>query len=155
MNEHGVVVDGLSVAWSFFCLLTMTQSQTSSGSFSRTPWRKSHGDEWDRTRKPTATYKETFWDATSAALPSWVGACLKSVLGMTVVLYILNQKHMLPKPLSAVVSKTLFWPTIPITVGRRLGNWITEVDDTVLMGGAPFGFARIPEKLHDEYDVSD
>jgi len=74
---------------------------------------------------------------------------------MTVLLYILNQKHMLPKPLSAVVSKTLFWPSMPITVGRRVGNWITEVDDTVVMGGAPFGFAKIPEKLYDEYNVSD
>ena len=76
------------------------------------------------------------------------------MIGGTITLYILNQKHLLPKPLSAVVSKTLFWPTLPITVSRRVGRWVTEVDDTVVMGGAPFGFFRIPQQLHDNYGVS-
>lgn len=73
---------------------------------------------------------------------------------MTVVLIVLNQKALLPKPLAAVVSKVLFWPTLPITVGLRLGKWSTEIDDTVVMGGAPFGFAGIPETLYQEYGVS-
>jgi hypothetical protein len=96
----------------------------------------------------------TFWNAAAAALPSWSAGFLKTALGMTVALYVLNQKHFLPKPLSAVVSKALFWPTLPITVGRRIGEWTTVVDDVVVMGGAPFGFAKIPEKLHDSFGVS-
>jgi hypothetical protein len=102
-------------------------------------------------RKPPS---ETFWNATAAALPSFSALCLKTALGLTIALYVLNQKHLLPKPLSAVVSKTLFWPTLPITVGRRIGQWSTVVDDVVVMGGAPFGFAKIPEKLHESYGVS-
>jgi atypical dual specificity phosphatase len=73
---------------------------------------------------------------------------------MTVTLYILNQKHLLPKPIGRVVSKSLFWPTLPITLARRIGCWSTVVDETVVMGGAPFGFANIPEHLHDEYGVT-
>jgi atypical dual specificity phosphatase len=38
---------------------------------------------------------------------------------------------------------------MPITVARRIGHWTTEIDDTVIMGGAPFGFAKIPDQLHD------
>ena len=78
----------------------------------------------------------------------------KTFLGVTVGLYILNQKHLLPKPLSRVVSKALFWPTLPITVSKRLGAWVTVVDDTVVMGGAPFGFWGIPETLYQEFGVS-
>jgi hypothetical protein len=51
------------------------------------------------------------------------------------------------------VSQTLFWPTLPITVGRRMGAWTTVVDDTVMIGGAPFGFAKIPERLYEQYNV--
>jgi hypothetical protein len=91
-------------------------------------------------------------NVTMAALPSF-SLCLKTVVGITVALYILNQKHCLPRPLAAVVSKTLFWPTLPITVCRRIGSWSTVVDDTVVMGGCPFGFANIPEHLYDEYGV--
>jgi hypothetical protein len=36
---------------------------------------------------------------------------------------------------------------------RRLGNWYTVIDETVVMGGAPFGFAKLPEKLHEKYGV--
>lgn len=86
----------------------------------------------------------------SAALPRWMGTFLKTFLGATVALYILNQNHLLPKPIGAVVSKALFWPTMPISVARRIGRWTTKIDDTVIMGGAPFGFANIPERLHDQ-----
>ena len=78
---------------------------------------------------------------------------MRVMLWVTVGLYILNQKHLLPKPLSAVVSKALFWPTVPITVGRRIGKWQTVVDETVIMGGAPFGFAGIPDYLYEQYGV--
>lgn len=97
---------------------------------------------------------ETVWNVAAAALPSWTAICLKTALGMTIALYVLNQKHLLPKPLSAVVSKALFWPSMPITVARRIGVWSTVVDDVVIIGGAPFGFAQIPEKLHEGYGVS-
>jgi atypical dual specificity phosphatase len=72
------------------------------------------------------------------------------MFGVTLALYILNQKALLPKPLSAVVSKLLFWPTMPITVARRIGEWTSVIDETVIMGGAPFGFASYPEQLYDE-----
>ena len=96
----------------------------------------------------------SFWRNATHALHLPVMRSLRAVLGITIALYILNQKHMLPRPLSAVVSKTLFWPTLPITVGRRLGRWHTVVDDTVIMGGAPIGFARLPESLKEQYGVS-
>jgi hypothetical protein len=60
----------------------------------------------------------------------------------------LNQKHLLPKPVSRVVSKVLFWPTLPITVSKRIGSWITVIDDTVVMGGAPFALAKLPGKRY-------
>ena len=101
----------------------------------------------------------SFWNATAAsALPSSFSfsSCLlfKAGLGVTVALYILNQNHLLPRPLSSCVSKALFLPTMPITVARRLGKWVTVIDDTVVMGGAPFGFAKLPEKLYEQYGVS-
>jgi len=46
-------------------------------------------------------------------------------------LYVLNQQHLLPYELSKVVSRALFWPTLPITVLKRLGRWETLIDDTV------------------------
>jgi atypical dual specificity phosphatase len=118
------------------------------------------GRPWRRTATPDGVDnkkrrddEDTVWNAVREAVPSWVGTCLKSCLAVTVALYILNQQHMLPKPLSAVVSKTLFWPSMPITVGRRIGQWETVVDDTVIMGGAPFGFAKLPERLYEQYNV--
>lgn len=93
-------------------------------------------------------------ESSSHLFPSFLSSgLLKWSLGAITTLYILNQQHLLPKPLSAMVSKTLFWPTLPITVSRRLGRWSTVIDDTVVLGGAPFGFAKIPHKLHDEYNV--
>lgn len=92
-------------------------------------------------------------NVTTAILPSWTGLFVKSFLGMTVALYVLNQKHMLPKPLAAIVSKALFWPTLPITASRRIGTWTTVVDETVMIGGAPIGFAGIPERLYEDYGV--
>ncbi len=76
---------------------------------------------------------------------------LKLSLSTILTLYILNQKHLLPKPLSSIVSKTLFWPTLPISLMKRIGNWSnTIIDDTVIMGGAPFAFMNIPQRLYDE-----
>lgn len=75
------------------------------------------------------------------------------MLGVTVILYVLNQKHMLPMKLGSVVSRVLFWPTFPLTISGRFGNWITEIDEVVLLGGAPVGFAMIPERLYHDYGV--
>ncbi|KAL9183419.1 hypothetical protein ACHAXT_004275 [Thalassiosira profunda] len=82
-----------------------------------------------------------------AGVPNLATLCLRSVAIATVTLYVLNQKHMLPLPVGRVVSKVLFWPTIPITISRRIGKWTTAVDNAVVMGGAPFGFLSYPEKL--------
>jgi len=84
---------------------------------------------------------------------AFLGVATKFVLGTTIALYILNQKHLLPKSLSAVVSRTLFWPTVPITVSRRIGKWVTNIDDSLVMGGAPFWFYNIPKRLHRDYGV--
>ena len=93
----------------------------------------------------------------SAALlsgfPDIAKLCLRSLAITTVTLYVLNQKHMLPKPIGRVVSRVLFWPTIPITTSRRIGKWTTEVDNTVIIGGAPFGFMKYPEKLARKFNV--
>ena len=99
----------------------------------------------------------SLWNATAFSLPRFLGSSCKTVLGVTLALYILNQKALLPQPLSAAVSRALFWPTLPITAVRRLlvqGGWATVVDDTVVIGGAPFAFLGWPEKLKREYGVS-
>lgn len=123
---------------------------------------KKTGNEFILAIKPTedgwkSTSRLKGWNDSSAfrnnstvtsVLPHLV-ICFKGFMAITVALYILNQKHLLPRPLSRVVSRTLFWPSMPITVARRIGHWTTEIDDTVIMGGAPFGFAKIPDQLHD------
>jgi hypothetical protein len=78
---------------------------------------------------------------------------LKTVLAATIALYALNQMALLPPPLSSAVSKVLFWPTLPVTVLRRVGKWTTVIDDSVVMGGAPFGFAGLPRRLYEDYGV--
>ncbi|KAG7349159.1 protein-tyrosine phosphatase [Nitzschia inconspicua] len=89
----------------------------------------------------------------SSILPNLGVITLRATLGMTVVLYILNQQHLLPRPLSSVVSKALFWPTLPITASKRIGKWMTKIDDTVVMGGAPFGFLGYPQTLREKFGV--
>lgn len=117
------------------------------------PSMSATGADVTTARIPSGALWKSFEQLLPSFLPS-AGFMLKSFLGVTVSLYILNQKHLLPKPLSRIVSKCLFWPTLPITVVRRLGSWETVIDGTVIMGGAPFGFAKIPEKLYEQYGVS-
>lgn len=113
--------------------------------------KKKKGDD---SSPPEAT-DPGLWNATTATvLPSFLNVGLKAFLGITVALYVMNQTHNLPKPISALVSKYLFWPTLPITVSKRIGKWVTDIDDTVVLGGAPFGFANIPERLYNDYGVS-
>lgn len=89
----------------------------------------------------------------SGALPGVATLCVRSVAAATLALYVLNQKHMLSQPVSRVVSRLLFWPTLPITLANRLGRWTTEIDDAVVLGGAPFGWLGYPEKLHRQFNV--
>lgn len=86
-----------------------------------------------------------------SSLPNFGSFLLRSAAIATITLYVLNQKHMLPMPISRVVSKALFWPTLPITISRRIGKWTTVVDSTVVMGGAPFG--GYPERLAKQFNV--
>lgn len=74
----------------------------------------------------------------------------KLAITTVVALYILNQQHMLPRNLSGFVSKTLFYPTLPITLSRRINKWVTPIDDTVLLGGAPLSFLNMPQYLHKQ-----
>lgn len=118
----------------------------------------SRGSDYDNYYRPSS-WREKFQDFTDDNLSNVAslflpGTILKTIAGAIVTLYILNQQHLLPKPLSAVVSKTLFWPTLPITVARRIGKWSTVIDDTVIIGGAPFGFIDYPERLYEDYGVS-
>ena len=135
---------------------TTTMSDPSSSTTSTTPlstpWRSTSRNNHQQHAKDQS--RGEIVGGLAGLLPSWTNLCLKTFLGVTVGLYILNQKHLLPKPLSRVVSKALFWPTLPITVSKRLGAWVTVVDDTVVMGGAPFGFWGIPETLYQEFGVS-
>lgn len=39
-------------------------------------------------------------------------------------------------------------------MSRRVGKWTTVVDDQVVMGGAPFGWLKKPEKLNKDYGVT-
>jgi hypothetical protein len=95
----------------------------------------------------------TWMNVSAAVIPQVATLTMRAFLGITVALYILNQKHALPRPLGALVSKALFWPTLPITVSRRVGKWMTRIDDTVVLGGAPFGFLHYPEQLYERYGV--
>ena len=88
-----------------------------------------------------------------SGVPNLTTLCIQSVAIATITLYVLNQKHMLPLPLGRVVSKALFWPTIPITISKRIGKWTTVVDNAVVIGGAPFGWCGYPEKLSKQFNV--
>ena len=107
----------------------------------------------NRHQHASSHWKDTTTAAAAALFPQVAGLALKSALGITFALYLLNQSHLLPKPLAAVVSKVLFYPTLPITASKRIGKWVTRIDDTVIMGGAPFGFLNYPQRLKDEYGV--
>jgi hypothetical protein len=91
--------------------------------------KKNKDDDGDK-KLPTPVASDLLFNVTAVAIPQLTRMALKSFLGFTVALYILNQKHMLPRPVAAVVSQALFWPTLPITVSRRIGKWVTPVDDT-------------------------
>ncbi len=95
------------------------------------------------------------WNETAATVfvPQLANLALRTGLGITVVLYILNQSHLLPKPLALVVSRFLFYPTLPITAAKRIGKWVNRIDETVVLGGAPFQFLDYPRTLNEDYGV--
>jgi atypical dual specificity phosphatase len=62
---------------------------------------------------------------------------------------ILFQKKMLPLGISKVVSKIAFYPTFPLTAIQRIGNYWTDVDDTVIIGCAPMDIFNHPKMLYD------
>ena len=71
-----------------------------------------------------------------------------SLFGTVVIVYALFQKKLLPKPIAKVASKVFFYPTFPVTAALRIGNYWTEIDDTVILGCAPMGFLGHAEKMH-------
>jgi len=64
------------------------------------------------------------------------------------VTFFLFQKKLLPLPISKIVSKLFFLPTFPFTALLRLGNYWTKIDDTLILGCAPFGFLGHPDMLY-------
>ena len=63
-------------------------------------------------------------------------------------IYALFQKKMLPKSVTKIVSALFFYPTFPITALLRIGNYWSHVDDTVLLGCAPFSILGQPLTLY-------
>lgn len=58
------------------------------------------------------------------------------------------QKKMFSKANTLVISKFLFYPTFPITVMMRIGNYWNVVDKTVILGCAPMAFLGHPAAFH-------
>jgi atypical dual specificity phosphatase len=70
------------------------------------------------------------------------------LVAFAAITYAAFQKKLLPKPVSAIVSRIFFLPTLPITALLRLGNYWTQIDDTLILGCAPVALLGHPEKLH-------
>jgi len=101
----------------------------------------------------TSSWKDAATAGVLAFPQVTAGLALRTGLGLTLALYLLNQSHLLPKPIASIVSRFLFYPTLPITVSKRIGKWVTPIDDTLVLGGAPFGLLGYPRKLRDDYGV--
>jgi hypothetical protein len=68
-------------------------------------------------------------------------------LHFTKIKILLKPIHLTQK-YSRIVSKLLFYPTLPITLLMRLGNYWTVVDDTVFLGCAPIDALGVPDSIH-------
>lgn len=68
--------------------------------------------------------------------------------GAFIITYALFQKHLLPLPVSKIVSKLFFYPTFPITALMRIGNYWTKVDETLYLGCAPLDILDHPAMMH-------
>jgi atypical dual specificity phosphatase len=134
--------------------ITDTLNQPSSSS-SPQVWSYRYPPPPNDKRNATSPPHSSVWKVLLSALPPQrvaLSHCLRAGLTLTVALYLLNQNHCLPRPLSGWVSRVLFYPTLPITVLRRLGtSWETVIDDTVLLGGVPL-WGRL-QALHRDHDV--
>lgn len=63
----------------------------------------------------------------------------------------LQQQQTLPS--NALLSKLLFWPTLPFTILKRYKDWVTLLDDDIVaIGGVPLG--NLPKRLQEEMNVS-
>lgn len=69
--------------------------------------------------------------------------------GAIIITYALFQKHLLPLPISKVVSKLFFYPTFPLTALMRMGNYWTKVDETLYLGCAPLDLLNHPSCMHN------
>lgn len=101
---------------------------------------------------------DEFHDAIDVGIKGIITHVGKSLFQATfasiVILYVLNQKHLLPRSVGRVVSKLLFWPTLPLNRNVLLRKpWMTEIDDCVVLGGAPLDFLNFPEKICYDYGV--
>lgn len=50
------------------------------------------------------------------------------------IIYMLFQKKVFPKSIAKIVSQIYFYPTFPFTALRRIGNYWTPVDKTLILG---------------------
>lgn len=98
--------------------------------------------------KSLAPWKQNVQVALSSL--SWVTKLNWAFLVTMTVTWVLFQKKMLPKPVSKVVSKVFFLPTFPITALMRVGNYWSELDDTLILGCAPMGIAGHPGELYNK-----
>jgi len=103
---------------------------------------------------PAASSTDSLTTSATMLVPQMSGLVVRTALGVTVALYVLNQSHLLPRPLAAVVSRLLFYPTLPITASKRIGKWVTKIDDTLVLGGAPLGLLDYPRVLKEDYGVA-
>jgi len=77
-------------------------------------------------------------------LPGWF-----QLFSGVAIVYALFQKKMLPLAASRIVSKVMFYPSMPLTAITRWGNYWTPIDDTLMLGCPPFGFAGHPKELYN------
>lgn len=64
------------------------------------------------------------------------------------IIYAMFQKKVFGPIMTKVVSKVLFYPTLPITMLMRWGNLWSTVDDTLILGTAPLSILNHPEQMH-------
>lgn len=69
------------------------------------------------------------------------------------VVYLMFQKKLFNKGATRIISKLLFYPTLPITLLLRYGNIFTAIDDTIYLGCAPVACLGHPNRLRQELDV--
>ena len=87
-------------------------------------------------------------DVKPFVLASFAKSFLIGIFASGLIIYALFQKKLLPKAISKVVAKVLFYPTYPITTLIRLGNFWTDVDETVILGCAPMSIFEHPQQLY-------